>query len=55
MLDIIKKLLETGIILDNWKYSMVKPIEKIAKTKGCEVRISSNKSLKHSKILLKRL
>ena len=36
MLEIINKLLETGIFPDNWKESMVTPIEKIKNTNKCE-------------------
>lgn len=36
MREIINKSLETGVFPDSWKYSMVTPIEKIAKTNKCE-------------------
>ena len=36
MLEIINKSLETGIFPDNWKESMVTPIEKIKNINKCE-------------------
>lgn len=36
MLNIINKSLETGVFPENWKYSMITPIEKINKTNKCE-------------------
>ena len=51
LLEIFNKSLETGIFPDNWKESMVTPIEKIKNTNKCEEYRSINSLKTFEKVL----